>query len=126
MAKILVVEDDPLLRDLLTRILMLDGYEVVVALTITGVMHAQRDLPDLIVMDIGLPILHGVRATEQIRAIPEMRTTPIIMVSDVASEEVQLASIRAGCTLFQTKPIDTTELRQNIQVLLQTTSPAHE
>lgn len=122
MAKILVVEDEPIIRDLLTRILALDRYEVIVAIDgRLGVLHAYQDRPDLIIMDVGLPVLNGIQATQQIRAIPHQRQTPIIALTAFASEETRIECLQAGCDLYQAKPIDLAELRQNIRTLLQGT-----
>lgn len=119
MAKILVVEGDQLLRDLLTCALVIDRHTVTVAIDgPRGVLHALRDCPDLILMDINLPRLEGLQATQQIRAIPTMRTTPIIALSVLVSDDQRMAGLLAGCTMYQSKPIDVAELRQNIQVLL--------
>jgi DNA-binding response OmpR family regulator len=124
LAKILVVEDDQLLRDLLTCILILDRHTVTVAIDgPRGILHAQRDRPDLILMDINLPFLDGMQVTQQIRAMPAMRATPIIALSAFTSEDQCMASLRAGCTLCQRKPIDFAELRQNIRVLLEGAAP---
>jgi two-component system, cell cycle response regulator DivK len=127
MAKILVVEDDPLTSTLLTRILSSDQHEVITADDgLQGVMHARTDHPDLIIMDIGLPTLNGLQATQRIRAMPSTRTTPIIVLSAFASEDSRLASLQAGCDVYQTKPINFNTLREAIRALLDRSPKAQE
>lgn len=119
MATILVVEDDPLIRELLTRLLRIERYAVITAVDgESGVRVASTYRPHLIIMDIGLPILDGLQATQRLRAMPSMQTVPIIALSAAASDEHRIAGLQAGCDVYQTKPIAFTELLHNIRTLL--------
>jgi two-component system, cell cycle response regulator DivK len=127
MAKILVVEDDPMVRDVLTRHLSLDEHHIIVATDGSqGVQRARVDRPDLIVMDMGLPVLNGWQATHRIRSMPMTRTTPIIALTAFAMKEDRIKCLAAGCDDYQTKPVDFTKLRQTIQTLLARVQTARE
>jgi two-component system, cell cycle response regulator DivK len=119
MAKILVVEDDPLIQVLLTRMLGLQQHVVIVAADgLQGVERARIDRPALILMDMGLPIMNGWQATHRIRCMPLMRTTPIVAITAFAMKEDQIKCLAAGCDAYQTKPIDFGQLFQTIDTLL--------
>jgi two-component system, cell cycle response regulator DivK len=105
MTRILVVEDQEdnrrILRDLLTSV----GYEVLEAVRgDEGVTVAERELPDLILMDIQLPGLDGYEATRRIRALPALATTPIIAVTSYALSGDDAKALAAGCNAYVTKP----------------------
>jgi CheY-like chemotaxis protein len=85
---ILLVEDDPMIRDLLARCLTIEGYKVLTASDgVQGVQRARMDRPELIVMDMGLPVLNGWQATHRIRSMPITRTIPIIALTAYAMKE---------------------------------------
>jgi two-component system, cell cycle response regulator DivK len=120
MAKILVVEDDPMIRDVLTRCLSMEDHQVIVAVDGTqGVQRARVDRPDLIVMDMGLPVLNGWQATHRIRSMPITRSTPIIALTAFAMKEDRIKCLAVGCDEYETKPVDFTRLMQKIHGLLE-------
>ena len=106
MTRILVVEDDEANRELVTRFLRREGYEVILADDgVAGVALAVAEVPDLILMDLSLPELDGWEATRQIRANPVTATIPVIALTAHAfAEEVQQA-VQAGCNQYETKPL---------------------
>jgi two-component system, cell cycle response regulator DivK len=117
--RILLVEDDPMIRDLLARRLMIDGYEVLAACDgVQAVQRARLDRPELIVMDMGLPILNGWQATQRIRSMPITRSIPIIALTAYAMKEDRKKCLAMGCNEYETKPVDFTRLLDKIRVLL--------
>jgi len=119
MAKILLVEDNEMNRDMLSRRLKRKGYEVVMALDgKEGVDMARSEAPDLVLMDMSLPVLDGWEATQQIKADPEMRNLPVIALTAHAMAGDKDKSLEAGCDDYDTKPIDLKRLLGKIQALL--------
>jgi two-component system, cell cycle response regulator DivK len=119
MTKILVVEDDAMIRDVLSRRLALEGYEVILATDGSkGVQRARVDLPGLIIMDMGLPVLNGWQATYRIRSMPITRAIPIIALTAFAMKEDRSKCLTAGCDEYETKPVDFNRLCQKITLLL--------
>jgi two-component system cell cycle response regulator DivK len=119
MPRILVIEDDEANRELVTRVLRREGYEVMTANDgISGVARALAEVPDLILMDLSLPELDGWEATRQIRAKSITATIPIIALTAHAfAEEVQQA-LEAGCSRYETKPLDARRLMRKVRELL--------
>jgi two-component system, cell cycle response regulator DivK len=118
-AKILLVEDNEDNRDMLVRRLERRGYNVVMALDgAQGVAMAYTELPDLILMDMGLPVLDGWAATSRIKASPSTRNIPIIGLSANAMSGDREKGLAAGCDDYDTKPIEFTRLIEKIQALL--------
>ena len=119
MVKILLVEDNEDNRDMLVRRLERRGYNVVMALDgAQGVAMAYSELPDLILMDMGLPVLDGWAATSRIKASPSTRNIPIIGLSANAMSGDREKGLAAGCDDYDTKPIEFTRLIEKIQALL--------
>ena len=119
MPKILLVEDNEMNRDMLSRRLVRRGYEVVVAVDgETGVRMAQSEAPALILMDMSLPGLDGWDATRQIKADPATRGVPVIALTAHAMAGDREKSLAAGCDDFDTKPVDFERLLGKIQALL--------
>jgi two-component system, cell cycle response regulator DivK len=119
MAKILVVEDDPMIQDVVSRHLSIRGHEVTIASDgAQAVLSARVDRPDLIVMDMGLPILNGWQATHRIRSMPATRTIPIIALTAFAMKEDRAKCLAIGCDEYETKPVDFERLMPKIQALL--------
>jgi CheY-like chemotaxis protein len=119
MTKILYVEDNDdnvyMLRGRLTRA----GFEVAVASDgEQGVAKAASEAPDLILMDLSLPVLDGWEATRQLKDAPETRPIPIIALSAHAMEGDRAKAIAAGCDDYDTKPVDFPRLLAKIQALL--------
>ena len=117
--RILLVEDDPLIRDLLSRRLTIEGYQVLTANDgAQGVQRARVDHPKLIVMDMGLPILNGWQATHRIRSMPMTNSIPIIALTAFAMKEDRIKCLAMGCNEYETKPVDFTRLLEKIRGLL--------
>jgi CheY-like chemotaxis protein len=119
MAKILLVEDNELNRDMLSRRLERKGYQILIALDgEQGVSIAQAEMPDLILMDMSLPILDGWEATRKIKAIPATKEIPVIALTAHAMSGDREKCIAAGCDDYDTKPIEFSRLLTKIQALL--------
>lgn len=119
MTKILLVEDSEMSRDMLARRLARRGYEVVMAMDgEQGVTMAQTEAPDLILMDMNLPVLDGSEATRQLRAAPATRPIPIIALTAHAMSGDREKALEAGCDDYDTKPIELERLLGKIEVLL--------
>ena len=125
MTKILLVEDNEMNRDMLSRRLQKKGYEVFMAVNgEEGVKMAQSLKPDLILMDMSLPVLDGWEATRQIKALAETQAIGIIALTAHAMAQDKDKALAAGCDDFDTKPIDIVRLTQKIEALLaQKTAP---
>ena len=109
--RVLVVEDFEDSRFSLSRLLEIEGYEVIEATDgAQAIEVALKARPDLILMDLSLPVVDGLSATRQIRLDSEMKLTPIIALTAHDVAEVQLQAKDAGCTDYAVKPIDFTEL----------------
>jgi Response regulators consisting of a CheY-like receiver domain and a winged-helix DNA-binding domain len=119
MAKILIVEDDVNNRDLIARLVELMGHEPILAVDgAQGVALARSAQPDLIVMDMGLPVLNGWQATHRIKSQPATRHIPILALTAYALTEDRTRSLDAGCDDFETKPIDFNRFREKVEALL--------
>jgi CheY-like chemotaxis protein len=119
MTKILLVEDSEMSRDMLARRLARRGYEVVIAVDGgQGVTLARTAAPDLILMDMNLPVLDGSEATRQLRAAPATRSIPIIALTAHAMSGDREKALEAGCDDYDTKPIELERLLGKIEVLL--------
>ena len=118
-AKILLVEDNEMNRDMLSRRLEKRGYQVVLALDgEQGVGLAQTERPDLVLMDISLPVLDGWEATRRLKSAPDTKGIPIIALTAHAMSSDRDKAAEAGCDDFDTKPIDLARLLQKIEALL--------
>lgn len=118
--KILLVEDNEMNRDMLSRRLRRRGFEVIVAVDgITGITTAESELPDLIVMDMSLPTLDGWEATKRLKQIEATSNIPIIGCSAHAMVGDRERGIEAGCDDYDTKPIEFTRLLEKIERLLE-------
>lgn len=124
MAKLLLVEDNELNRDMLSRRLERKGYAVVCALDgQEGVNRARSDNPDLILMDMSLPVLDGWEATRQLKADAGTRTIPVIALTAHAMAEDEQRARAAGCDDYDTKPIELDRLLGKIRKLLGSDHP---
>ena len=120
MAKILLVEDNEMNRDMLSRRLQRRGYEVVIAVDGgQGVALAQSEHPDLILMDMSLPVLDGWEATRQIKANSETSGIPIIGLTAHAMAGDEAKAMAAGCDDYDTKPVDLNSLLAKIEARLE-------
>ena len=119
MAKILLVEDNEMNRDMLSRRLQRRGYEVVIAVDgQDGVTKAQAEAPALILMDMSLPVLDGWEASRQLKAGPATRGIPIIALTAHAMSGDREKALEVGCDDFDTKPIEIDRLLMKIQQAL--------
>lgn len=119
MSKILLVEDNEMNKDMLSRRLIKRGYDVVMAVDgLQAVALAETESPDLILMDLSLPLLDGWEATKRIRAIPKTQAVPIIALTAHAMSGDKEKAMQAGCNDYATKPIDMTDLLSKIDNLL--------
>jgi CheY-like chemotaxis protein len=119
MPKILLVEDNEMNRDMLSRRLLKAGFEMVMAVDGEQAIDlARSEAPDLILMDISLPGLDGWEATRRLKARPETRFIPIIALTAHAMAGDREKSLAAGCNDYDTKPIDFRRLVEKIQGLL--------
>jgi CheY-like chemotaxis protein len=119
MPKILLVEDNEMNRDMLSRRLIRKGYQVVLALDgQRGVEMTQTDAPDLVLMDMSLPVLDGWEATRQLKSADATRHIPIIALTAHAMSSDRDKALEAGCNDYDTKPIELTRLLGKIEVLL--------
>jgi CheY-like chemotaxis protein len=119
MKKILLVEDNELNRDMLSRRLQKRGYEIIMAVDgETGVQMAQTEAPGLILMDMSLPGIDGWEATRRIKTAAATRHIPIVALTAHALPGEREKALAAGCDEFDTKPIDLPRLLQKIEALL--------
>ena len=119
MAKILLVEDNEMNRDMLARRLERRGYQVIMAVDGSqGVRLAQSEAPDLILMDMSLPVLDGWEATQQLKALPATQSIPIIALTAHAMSGDREKALDAGCDDYDTKPVEFVRLLRKIEALL--------
>jgi two-component system cell cycle response regulator DivK len=119
MAKILLVEDNEMNRDMLSRRLERRGYQVAIAVDgEQGVAVARSEAPDLILMDMSLPVLNGWEAARQLKAASETQTNPIIALTAHAMVGDREKAIEVGCDDYDTKPVEFQRLLEKIEVLL--------
>ena len=121
MTKILLAEDNELNRDMLLRRLERRGYQVVVATDgADAIEKARAHGPDLLLLDISLPVLDGFEVASRIRADPQLRALPILGLSAHAMQGDRERALAAGCDDYDTKPVELQRLLDKIQLLLQT------
>jgi len=120
-----LVEDNEMNRDMLSRRLVRNGYEVLIAIDGgEGLAKARAESPDLILMDMSLPGLDGWEATRQLKAEPGTRGIPVIALTAHAMTGDRQKALSAGCDDFDTKPVELPRLLTKIQALLQRPRPA--
>lgn len=119
MTKILLVEDNQMNRDMLSRRLARKGYEVVIAVDgQQGIEMARSETPDLILMDMSLPVVDGWEATRQLKTAPETQAIPVIALTAHAMAGDREKAVEAGCNDYDTKPIELPRLLEKIEALL--------
>ncbi|MES3020869.1 MAG: response regulator [Pseudomonadota bacterium] len=119
MTKILLVEDNELNRDMLSRRLIRRGYEVVMACDgAAALVSAAGEQPALILMDMSLPILDGWEATRRLKADAGLRHIPVIALTAHAMSGDRERALEAGCDEFDTKPVEFDRLISKIEALL--------
>jgi two-component system, cell cycle response regulator DivK len=120
MATILLVEDNEFNRDMLSRRLIKNGFEIAVAVDgVESVQMAKTVLPDLILMDMSLPVMDGWEATLQIKADPLTRHIPVIALTAHAMGEDRQKALDSGCDEYDTKPIELPRLLSKIHKFLE-------
>jgi two-component system cell cycle response regulator DivK len=119
MKTILLVEDQIMNREMISRRLQMEGYYIIGAGDgASAVLLSKKLRPNLILMDMGLPILNGWQATHRIRTSPETQNIPIIALTALTSEEDRDKCISVGCNAFESKPINFERLLTIIRNML--------
>ena len=119
MSKILLVEDNETNRKMLSRRLVKRGYEVILAVDgESSLTMAESEAPDLILMDMSLPILDGWEATRRLKAAPATRQIPVIALTAHAMSSDRDKALAVGCNDYDTKPIELERLLEKIEALL--------
>jgi CheY-like chemotaxis protein len=119
MPTILLVEDNEMNRDMLSRRLERKGFQVVLAVDgQNGVEMAASHVPDLVLMDMSLPVLDGWEATRRLKAAPGTRHIPVIALTAHAMSGDRERALHAGCDDYDTKPIELPRLLEKIEALL--------
>lgn len=119
MAKVLLVEDNEMNRDMLSRRLLRRGFEVSVAVDgQEGVDMARAESPDLVLMDMSLPIMDGWEATRQLKSDAQTASIPVIALTAHAMAGDREKALEAGCDDYDTKPIELPRLLEKIAALL--------
>src|SRR6516225_5831201 len=119
MAKILIVEDNEMNRDMLSRRLIRRGYQIVMAVDgAEGIAAANSENPDLILMDMSLPVVDGWEATRRLKAEPLTQAIPVIGLTAHAMAGDREKVLEAGCDEYDTKPVEFARLFGKIQALL--------
>jgi two-component system, cell cycle response regulator DivK len=119
MAKILIVEDNEMNRDMLSRRLIRRGYHIVIAVDgAEGIAMAKAENPDLVLMDMSLPVIDGWEAARRLKAEPSTRAIPVIGLTAHAMAGDREKVLAAGCDDYDTKPVELPRLLQKIEALL--------
>jgi CheY-like chemotaxis protein len=120
MPRVLLVEDNEMNRDMLSRRLQRRGYEVIIAVDgRQGVEMAQSSSPDIVLMDMSLPVMDGWEATRTLKASPETKEIPVIALTAHAMSTDREKAMEAGCDDYDTKPIELTRLIAKMELLLE-------
>jgi two-component system, cell cycle response regulator DivK len=129
MPRVLLVEDNEMNRDMLSRRLQRRGFDVLIAIDgQSGIAKAQAELPDLILMDMSLPVIDGWEATRTLKSAAETRHIPVIALTAHAMSTDRDKALEAGCDDYDTKPIEFARLLEKMEGLMRRdeTSPAKE
>jgi two-component system cell cycle response regulator DivK len=117
--KILLVEDQEMNRDMLSRRLKKRGYDVLIAVDgAEGLEKARTDSPDLILMDMSLPVIDGWEATRTLKADEATRGIPVVALTAHAMSTDRERALEAGCNAYETKPVELPRLLETIEKLL--------
>lgn len=123
MTRVLLVEDNEMNRDMLSRRLRKKGFEVDMAVDgAEGVEMARRGAYDIVLMDLSLPVIDGWEATRQLRAVPETRDVPVIALTAHAMAGDRDRAMEAGCSDYDTKPVEIDRLLLKMHALLGSSS----
>jgi DNA-binding response OmpR family regulator len=124
--RILVVEDDSLIREVLEMALRGEGYVVDTAGDgISAVEYLSTETPDLVVLDLALPLIDGFQVCQVIRRQSATASVPVLVVSALASASAIQSAYRAGADVYLDKPFDLSEFLANVETLLQSRARAH-
>jgi CheY-like chemotaxis protein len=119
MSRILLVEDNDMNRDMLSRRLQRKGHEVLMAADgMQGILMAESEIPDLILLDMTLPVIDGWEAARRLKASPATNTIPIIALTAHAMAGDREKALEAGCDDYDTKPVDFPQLLNKIETLV--------
>ena len=119
MARILLVEDNDMNRDMLSRRLQRKGHEVLMAADgMQGILMAESSAPDLILLDMSLPVIDGWEAARRLKASPATSAVPIVALTAHAMSGDREKALAAGCDDYDTKPVDFPKLLEKINSLL--------
>ncbi len=119
MARILLVEDNEMNRDMLSRRLQRKGHEVLMAADgMQGILMAESHAPDLILLDMSLPVIDGWEAARRLKASPATSQVPVIALTAHAMSGDREKALAAGCDDYDTKPVDFAQLLVKIQAML--------
>lgn len=119
MAKLLLVEDNEMNRDMLSRRLIRRGYQIAIAVDgAQGVAMAESEKPDLVLMDMSLPVIDGWEATRRIKGGADTGHLPVIGLTAHAMEGDREKALQAGCDDYDTKPVEFERLIGKIEALL--------
>jgi len=122
MAKILLVEDNEMNRDMLSRRLQRKGHEVLMAADgMQGILMAESHAPDLILLDMSLPVIDGWEAARRLKASEGTKDVPVIALTAHAMSGDREKALAAGCDDYDTKPVDFAQLLVKIQAMLDRT-----
>jgi two-component system, cell cycle response regulator DivK len=120
MNKILLVEDNAFNRDMLSRRLIKNGFQISLAINgAESLLMAKSQKPDLILMDMSLPIMDGWQATQELKRDPVTKTIPVIALTAHAMGEDKQKALDAGCDEYDTKPIELSRLLSKIYQFLE-------
>ena len=123
MARILLVEDQEMNRDMLSRRLKKRGYEVSIAVDgAEGVDKARSEIPDLILMDMSLPVMDGWEATRTLKGDEATRAIPVVALTAHAMNTDREKALEAGCDAYETKPVELPRLLETMEKLLEARS----
>ena len=124
MARILLVEDNEMNRDMLSRRLIRRGYEVILAEDgQEGLEAARSQSPDLILMDMSLPVMDGWETTRRLKDAPATARIPVVALTAHALSDDREKAERAGCDAYETKPVEFPQLLETIERLLHARGP---
>ena len=119
MPKILLVEDQEMNRDMLSRRLKKRGYDVSIAVDgAEGLDKARSEMPELILMDMSLPVIDGWEATRRLKADEATRSIPVVALTAHAMSTDREKALEAGCDAYETKPVELPRLLETIEKLL--------
>jgi two-component system cell cycle response regulator DivK len=119
MATLLIVEDDAMIRDILSRRLQDEGYQVITAVNgAVAIMRARAEHPDLVLMDMGIPLISGYQVTARLKELPETAAIPIIALTAFTMSDDREKCLAAGCDEYESKPIAFERLFAKIQAFL--------